>query len=419
MNVLRSWPGCTAVQLLLASGLFAASDWPQLLGPSADAAYTGPALAETWPKEGPRVLWSAEVGQGYASPVVSGGRVIIAHRRDDDLIVDCLEAATGARRWTHSRPMKFKDGASFDHGPRPTPVIRHDRVVVLNTDGHLACLGLADGAKIWSREARSEFKSSATWHGVCASPLVTDKAVILPVGGTNNAGIVAFAADTGRTLWRVTDDKAAAATPVLAVLGGRTQALVVTRQALRSLDPETGAELWSHPTRKQSSGNVYCASPVVDGDRVFLSGWYRLGAELLRVPASGPPESLWQGDDALSTHYATAILREGHLYGFHGHAWENGGPALRCVALASGRVVWEQPKTGSGTILKCGPRLLILTDTGELQLAAADPRGFRILARAQVLGRNNRSYPAVADGIVYVRGQKKLVALDLRAAAAR
>jgi len=63
--------------------------------------------------------------------------------------------------------------------------------------------------------------------------------------------------------------------------------------------------------------------------------------------------------------------------------------------------------------------LLILTDTGELQIAKADPKKFQIISRAQVLGRNTRSYPAVADGFVFVRGQKKLVALDLRANAVK
>jgi hypothetical protein len=69
--------------------------------------------------------------------------------------------------------------------------------------------------------------------------------------------------------------------------------------------------------------------------------------------------------------------------------------------------------------VKCGINLLILTDTGEVQMGKMDPKGFKITSRAQVLGRNTRSYPAVADGIVYARGQKKLVALDLRASAAK
>jgi outer membrane protein assembly factor BamB len=408
-------PGCVRglFLLILLSLRLAASDWPQLLGPTRDGVYAGPAVAEQWPKEGPRTVWSVEVGEGYSSPVVSAGRVILSHRIATNLVVDCFDAKTGQRQWSFRHAMKFTDGAAQDNGPRPTPTIRQGKVFVHNTDGYLVCLDLQDGRKIWSRHAKSEFKSSATWHGMIASPFVTETSVILPVGATN-AGIVAFSAVNGKTLWQAFDDKASASSPVLANVGGKDQMLVVTRSAFRGVDPETGTALWSMDTRKQSSGNLYAASPIVFGDKVFLSGWYKLGAQLVRLTGR-QPELLWQRDDVLSTHYAAAIIHEDHLYGFHGHAWENGGPVLRCVDLATGKLRWEQPKSGSGTIVKCGSNLLIWTDAGELQLAKADPRKFQLLSRAQVLGRNTRSYPAVADGFVFVRGAKKLACLDLRA----
>src|SRR5690242_12162602 len=64
-----------------------ASDWPQLLGPTRNAVYTGPALLETWPAEGPKVLWSSAAGEGYSSPVVSDGHVVLCHRAEEELLV--------------------------------------------------------------------------------------------------------------------------------------------------------------------------------------------------------------------------------------------------------------------------------------------------------------------------------------------
>jgi outer membrane protein assembly factor BamB len=183
---------------------------------------------------------------------------------------------------------------------------------------------------------------------------------------------------------------------------------------LRSLDPDTGKENWSVATRKQSTGNVYCASPVVFDDKILVSGWYNLGALLLQAK-DGKPETLWHLDNAISTHYANPIVYEGYIYGYHGHAWERGGPNLRCVELATGKVMWEQPQTGSGTIIRSGDNLLILSDTGELLLAKANPKEFRVKSRAQIVGRTTRSYPAIVDGLAYIKGPKKLVALDLRA----
>jgi outer membrane protein assembly factor BamB len=390
-----------------------ASDWPQLLGPTRDAVYAGSALADEWPKNGPTVVWSAIIGEGYSSPVVADGGVVVSHRIGDELIADCFDAKTGAGIWNFKHAMKFQDGASFDSGPRPTPAIKDGKVFLHNTDGYLVCLGLKDGKKLWSHNVKFEFKSSATWHGCVSSPLVTDKAVILQVGGSN-AAVVAFAPASGEVLWTALDEKASASSPVLADFGGKTEVILATRSALHGFDPETGQDLWQYPTRKQSSGNVYAANPVVIGDQILLSGWYKLGALLLRVN-DDKPQKLWHLDDAISAHYAAPIVHEGYVYGFHGHAWETGGPNLRCIELATGKAMWEQPKAGSGTIIRAGHDLIILSESGELLLAKASPKEFKIKSRFQAVGRTTRNYPAIADGFAYIRGPRKLVCLDLRA----
>jgi outer membrane protein assembly factor BamB len=390
-----------------------ASDWPQLMGPTSDAVYAGPAIAETWNDKN-KIIWQRDVGEGYSSPVVSDHRLVICHRIGTNLIVECLDAATGKPFWNFKHPMKFQDGAYFDSGPRATPAIKDGKVYIHNTDGYFVCLDLATGKKYWSHHTRAEFQSSATWHGSVSSPLVTDNAVILLVGGTNSASIVAFGRDDGKVVWRTGDDKASASSPVLATCGGVLQVLAITRSALHSLDPDTGKDFWTWPTRRQSSGNVYAASPVPFGDLIFLSGWYQLGADLLRVK-DGKPQPVWHHSDTLSTHYANVIIHNEHIFGFHGHAWESGGPTLRCVELATGKVAWKQPQVGSGTIVRCGDNLLILYDTGELQLIEANPKRFKARAQLQVVGRTTRSYPAIADGFVYVKGPRKLVCVDLRA----
>jgi outer membrane protein assembly factor BamB len=389
------------------------SDWPHLLGPARNAVYEGPALAEVWPAEGPAVMWKREVGQGYSNPIVGEGKLILCHRIGEDLVVECLEPRSGSNLWSFKHAMKFQDGAFFDSGPRATPAIKNGRLFVHNTDGYLVCLDLLEGKKLWSHHTRSEFRSGATWHGSVSSPLVTDKAVLLQVGGSN-AAVVAFAPESGDVLWQAFDERATASSPVLASFGGQSQVLVVTRSALHGLDPDSGKALWQFPTRRQTSGDVYAANPVVAGDEIFLSGWYKLGALLLRIH-EGKPQEVWHRDDAISTHYAAAIIFEGYIYGFHGHAWEAGGPNLRCVELATGKLMWEEPATGSGTICRSGNQLLILSDTGELQLAKASPQAFKCISRAQVVGRTTRSYPALADGFAYVKGPKSLVCLDLRA----
>jgi len=391
-----------------------ASDWPQFLGPTRDAVYLGPALADKWPQDGPPVVWRSEVGEGYSSPVVSEGRLILAQRSENKLIVNCYEALTGRTNWSSQFPMKFKDLEGRDSGPRPTPSIKGDRVFVCNTDGFLACLDLKDGSTVWSRQTKAEFKTSATWHGYISSPLVTERAVIAVIGGTNSAGVVAFDRATGSVLWKTLRDQASAPSPMLATFSGKSELIVITRVAIRALDPETGHEYWNLPTRRQTTGDIYAAGPVVFGDRLFISGCYRLGAQLLQIE-NGLPKKLWHLDDALSTHLACAIYDDGFLYGFHGHAGLPEGRTFRCIEAATGKVVWEQTLAGAGTVVRAGENLLISLDTGELLLARATPKGLQIKSRAQIAGKPTRSYPAIADGYAFLRGPKTLVCLDLRA----
>lgn len=63
-----------AVDLALLVSPTVASDWPQLLGPTRDAVYAGPLLADEWPQNGPPIVWSVNVGEGYSNPVVAEGR---------------------------------------------------------------------------------------------------------------------------------------------------------------------------------------------------------------------------------------------------------------------------------------------------------------------------------------------------------
>jgi outer membrane protein assembly factor BamB len=370
-------------------------------------------LSEDWGKEGPRVVWKKDMGEGYSGPVLADGKVVQCHRIGGELIVQCFDAATGNEVWRFARATKFQDGAYFDSGPRPTPTIRDGKVFLHGTDGFVAALDFKTGHEVWSLHTKERFGLSGNWHGNVCSPLVTDNAVILNVGSTNDAGIVAFDRESGRVLWQATRDKPSCASPMIARLGGQPQLLVITRSALRALDPASGKEYWHWRTRKQSSGDVYAASPVVLGDQVLLSGWYKLGMTLLNV-SDGAAASVWESDDAISAHYALPIVHGGFVYGYHGHGWERGGPTLRCVDLATGKLKWEQEKAGSGTIIRTGDNLLILAETGELLLGKASPDGFKATAHAQILGRTVRSYPAVADGFVYVKGPRQLVCIDLR-----
>ena len=387
-----------------------AGDWPQFLGPTRDGVYAGKDLARQWPASGPRVLWKREAGQGFANPIVAGGTVILFHRVDGRDVVDALGADDGRELWTLSYPTDYRDDFGFDEGPRASPAADGGRVYTFGAQGILQCLSLGSGSRIWQVDTRSQFRPRKGFFGAACSPLVRDGAVFVHVGA-KGAGVVAFDADTGRTLWKATDDEAGYSSPVYAAIGGKPWIVSFTRNGVATFDPGKGNVGFRVRWRSRSRASVNAAAPLIVGDQIFVSASYSTGALLLDA-AGEPPEKIWTSNDALSNHYATSVYRDGYLYGFHGR--QEYGPSLRCVEWKTGRVKWNRDGLGAGTVTLAGGRLLILTERGELILAAADPGGFRVISRAKVLEGTVRAYPALARGRLYARNEKTLVCVDLR-----
>jgi len=75
------------------------SDWPQFLGPTRNAVYPAADLADSWPKDGPPILWDRKVGQGFSGPAVASGKLILFHRLENKEIIECLAAETGKELW--------------------------------------------------------------------------------------------------------------------------------------------------------------------------------------------------------------------------------------------------------------------------------------------------------------------------------
>jgi hypothetical protein len=58
--------------------------------------------------------------------------------------------------------------------------------------------------------------------------------------------------------------------------------------------------------------------------------------------------------------------------------------------------------------------LYVLGDRGKLALVAATPEGFREKSSLQALGGKCWTVPTVANGRLYLRNEKELVAYDIR-----
>src|SRR5438552_11273418 len=165
----RKW-GAWAVGLLLVMMVPAAraDDWPQWLGPKRDGVWRETGILDKFPEGGPKVLWRAEVGAGYAGPAVANGRVFVTDHVlapdakypatgfssptvDGKERVLCLDEKTGAVVWKHEYDCTYKR-LGYCKGPRTTPAISGGKVYTLGAMGHLFCLDEKTGKERWSKD---------------------------------------------------------------------------------------------------------------------------------------------------------------------------------------------------------------------------------------------------------------------------
>lgn len=388
------------------------ADWPQWRGPDRTG-HTPDPLPSSLPAS-VTPLWRIPLGHGYAAPVLGSGTLVVLDDAGGQETAHGLDPKTGVRRWSTVLGENYVD--EFEPGPRCTPVIFEDRLYAQTARGEFRCLRLADGQTLW----RTNFKDfgmvwnserntgigAANRRGNTGSPLITRDHVLVQVGSTNGASIVAFEPRTGHVLWKSQDDLTAYTSPVLAEVAGRTQFITATCNGLLALAPEDGKVLWRVPFRTLANRNVL--TPVVLGDTIYFAN-HSTGLRAVRIRRDGPgfhAEEAWL-NPKLRLNLSTPVAVDGHLYGL------GASKDYVCIDTRDGSVAWSQPGFGDvAATLVSGSRLLVLTDLGELLLLAASPGRYEELGRIQVAGKTY-VHPAYADGVVYVRDPRELQAIRL------
>jgi len=394
--------------LFLALDVMSASagDWPQFLGAKRDGTAPAERVRATFDPE-PQLAWTHKLGEGLAGPAVAAGKCVIFHRVGDLATVDALDAQTGKPFWQFTYPTDYRDEFGFDPGPRATPTIAAGHVYTYGAEGMLHCLKLDDGSKLWSLDTTKDPGSAKGFFGRASAPLVHDGTLIIQLDG-----IVGIDAMSGKVKWKATDHEAGYASPTLIEFAGKTYSLHLTREGFVCLDPSSGKVLIEEGFRAKMQASVNAATPLVIGkDRVFLSACYDVGAALWEIdPAGGKRREIWARGSALDAHYATPVLIDGNLYGFHGR--QETGQELRCIDPLTGDLRWSEA-FATGSVIAAGKQLIILTEKGELIIAPADPKAFKPTARGQILGATTRAIPALADSRLYARDSRRLVCVDL------
>ncbi|MEN9572924.1 MAG: hypothetical protein RL514_779 [Verrucomicrobiota bacterium] len=383
-----------------------AADWPMFRGPDLNGISRETGWSSAWSAEGPKVAWRAKIGLGFSSVVVGGGKVIATghdgRAKGQDTLV-CLDAATGKELWKHSyaAPLGNK---YFEGGTTGTPTIEGDRVYQLSRLGDFFCLELATGKVVYQKQLVTELGVDVPEWGFAGSPLVEGKLVILNVGSHGTALDKA----TGKVAWQNGKGSAAYATPIPFDLEGTRCVAILTHRECAAVEVATGKVRWAK--KFTSAYDTNAGAPLVHDGAVLLSGENALAVKLnLR---DGSPVAGWKTESW--TQFNAGVVLGGHLYTFHGQAGKPADGELRCLDWQTGATKWAQKGLGVGSLTAADGKLIVLSETGELLVIAASPKGFEALARAQVVGKKCWTVPVLANARIYVRNVPgDVLALDV------
>jgi outer membrane protein assembly factor BamB len=381
-------------------------DYPRFRGADGLATVHGAKLARDWSRNGPKVRWRRAVGAGWSALAVAGDGVFTQEQRDDDECVVCYDRASGHERWVHSDAAHYRNSGAGD-GPRATPTVDATQVYALGATGILNALDRATGAPHWTVNIVVDNDTQAPPHGTTGSPLVVDDLIVVSAGGPKDASLVAYDKNDGHRRWRAGSDPAGYASPMLLVLAGTPQIVIVNAKTLCAHDPRSGSILWSLPWANDQVTN--CSQPYPAGDdRLFVSSDYGRGCALLELAqADGRlnPKPLWESQ-TMQTKFCSAVLHDGHAYGF-----DDG--ILECVSLADGLRRWKRGRYGHGQLLLADDLLLIVAEDGRIVLVEANPDKHVELAEMPALDGKTWNHPALTGSDLWVRNDREAVCYEL------
>ena len=416
---------CVAASVGTAAQERASGDWRQWGGPGRNFIVDAGGLAESWPADGPPVLWSRPLGTGHSSILAADGRLFTLYRVGNgrgragpweaEEAVVALDAATGETIWEYTYPSRLED-TSFGSGPHATPLLVGDRLFATGTNKQLHAFDAATGELIWSHDLVEDFSAPPLLirprvkAGYGCSPVAYRDTIICSVGGPGQS-VMAFRQRDGEVVWKSGDFLISEAPPLLIDLDGQAQLVILGGGTVNGLDPVTGRILWTHP---HDPGNDFNFMVPLWGDDhiIFVSSGYKTGSRALRLTRDGDVtrvEELWE-DPQVQFMFLNPIRLGDYVYGTDGTF----GPAFMTgVDVRTGETAWQARGFARASLLHADGKTIVMDEDGDLALARLTPDGMTVLARTSLFETVAWSAPTLVGTTLYVRDREKIVALDL------
>lgn len=426
-----------ALATVTAAGL-AQAQWAQWGGPKRDFTCDAKGLAGEWPEGGPKKVWSRELGEGYTSILVDGGKLYTMYRKGDgatppapsgpdapppapnpaadDEHVIAMDATTGKTLWDYkySAPVPKGMDPQFGRGPNATPVIHGGRIYTLGVSGILNCLDAEKGSVVWTHDLVKEFNATTPGFGFSSSPLVYKDTLVVAAGGTGT-GLFAFKLSDGSVAWKNFDfggqEKGDIySSPITINVGGEDQIVLISGKEVLGINPAKGEQLWSHPFTNQWSTHI--STPIWGDDGIlYVTSGGEAGSKGLKLTKDGAKtkvEEVW-ATRKMAVGQGNCVRQGNMVYGSSGDT-----PAfITAINMTDGKMGWRERGFGKATIVQADGKLIILDEDGNLALATPTSEALTVHSKVQLLKKPAWTAPTIVGKTMYVRDKESIMALDL------
>ena len=386
----------------------------QWRGANRDGIFHETELLDTWPEDGPELLWVFEgLGLGFAAPAVTSDGIFINGENEGNSYLFALDLE-GKLRWKSPNGKEFLgEGFSSSYpGARATPTVYGKLVYTTSGEGQIGCFESSTGKEIWSVNIVDYLDGIRGYFGYSESVAIDEEHVYCFPGGasTNLAALDRF---TGKIAWTQSAhrDTFAYGSPVLIELPERQILMTTSRHHLITVDRSNGDLLASYEVEGYEYDGEHCNTPVYDDGLIYYvaNDVPGQGAVKLRLSEDGKIiTELWRNNKILN-NFGGQVAVNGHLF------TTIKGNKLVALDPENGSVV-DSLKVATGGIIYTDNKFIIYGNNGTVNLVNYEQDQLEPAGQFKVKEGTGHhfSHPVVADGVMYIRHGNALMAYRIK-----
>ena len=403
------------------------SSWPRFRGKNFDnISKADIELTNGWDNGEPNILWSVDLGEGHAGPVIADGKVFVLdydeNKRQE--ILRCFSFVDGKEIWRRGYDLYIKR----NHGmSRTVPAVSGSYVVTIGPMCQAMCVSADSGLFKWGIDLVREYKAEVPlWYtGQC--PLIEDTTAIMAVGGRSL--IIAVGCESGRVIWETPNPhnwKMSHSSIIPMRIEGKKMYIYCALGGLVGISAEgedVGQVLFESVEWNQ---RVIAPSPVYLGEgRILFTAGYGAGSMLSQVSKVNGNYTLrviqkFNPEQGIAAEQQTPIYYKNHLFAI----MPKDAGALRNQFVCFdpndiSNLIWSSGKTkrfGLGPFLLADDKFFILSDEGVLTVIKGSTKEYQQIAEAKILHGHDAWGPlAIADGKLLARDSRQMVCIDVKA----